>query len=71
MSKTIQVQDIVLSELTSLDGKPLDFSFKNIKNLNGIPLISSDLKYTEARQGTRKPLQINQEENQQDPKEVH
>ena len=29
------MQDIVLSELTSLDGKPLDFSFKNLKNLNG------------------------------------
>ena len=27
--------NIVISELKSMDGKPLDFSFKNIKNLNG------------------------------------
>ena len=35
MAKTIQVNDIVLKNLISYDGTPLDFSFKNIKNLNG------------------------------------
>lgn len=27
--------NIVISELKSTDGKPLDFSFKNAKNING------------------------------------
>ena len=35
MTKPVKLPDDVLKGLISLDGKPLDFSFKNIKNING------------------------------------
>lgn len=41
----------------SSDAPPLDFSYKNIKNLEGIISISLELKTMEPRQGNRKPIQ--------------
>ena len=43
----MKVQDIVLSSHVSLDGKPLDFSFKNITSLQGNKLEIFDNKRVE------------------------
>ena len=61
MQQTKQ-QDIIISQHTSLNGKPLDFSFKNLENISGC-VLKADLKYMEPRQGKRKALIVEGEEN--------
>jgi len=75
-TKNPQSKNIILREAVSLDAPPLDFSYKNIKDLSGYLIIflffynnsTLDVKTMDPRGGKRKPITIDLEESKNDKK---